>query len=282
MLGLRHAQPADEMLDRPSSSKKARQKSVKSDDDAHIQASPPRPGARGKWLKNEAIGRADDLEEFYRRRGVGPGQKGRPFHGKPTDALLAYCQYPEEIEEEFMYYYDDRVVVINDAYAKSQYHYLVLPRRRILYLSDLKGEEGINTVKELVGRALWLVDRLKANDPTYEYKYGFHVRQSMSQIHLHVLSTDYSTARMKRKEHWNSFTTEFFISPTKVLQILRVRGEFRLSEQERDRFDAIYKQYLHCPECKEVLRTMPQIKSHYQERHWYPRHLERKRALKQG
>ncbi|KAF9157968.1 hypothetical protein DFQ26_008108, partial [Actinomortierella ambigua] len=149
-----------------------------------------------------------------------------------------------------MYYYDERVLVINDAYPKSKYHFLVLPRKRILYLTDLRGEEGIQTVEELFGRALWLVDRLRANDATYEYKYGFHVRQSMSQIHLHVLSTDYSTARMKRKEHWNSFTTEFFISPAYVLQILRDRGRFQLSNQERERFEAIVSQNLQCPVCK--------------------------------
>lgn len=38
--------------------------------------------------------------------------------GKPTEALHAYCQYPDDIEPECMYYYDDRTVVINDAFAK--------------------------------------------------------------------------------------------------------------------------------------------------------------------
>ncbi|KAG0253920.1 hypothetical protein DFQ27_007153 [Actinomortierella ambigua] len=256
--------------------------SASKDNAGDIQALPPSPNSQGRWLTSKGLGSTDDLEEFYQRRGVGAGQKGRPFKGRPTDALLAYCQYPEDIEQEFMYYYDERVLVINDAYPKSKYHFLVLPRKRILYLTDLRGEEGIQTVKELFGRALWLVDRLKVNDASYEYKYGFHVRQSMSQIHLHVLSTDYSTARMKRKEHWNSFTTEFFISPAYVLQILRERGRFQLSDQERERFEAIVSQNLQCPVCKTVGRNMPDIKRHYLQTHWQPRHLELQRHGKEA
>lgn len=47
--------------------------------------------------------------------------------------------------------------------------------------------------------------------PEKIFQIGYHAKPSLSQLHLHVISTDFDSNTMKSKKHWNSFTTELFI-----------------------------------------------------------------------
>lgn len=44
-----------------------------------------------------------------------------------------------------------------------------------------------------------------------EVKMGVHAVPSMNHLHVHVLSRDMHSERMKHKKHYNSFTTAFFV-----------------------------------------------------------------------
>lgn len=44
-----------------------------------------------------------------------------------------------------------------------------------------------------------------------EVKVGVHSVPSMNHLHVHVLSRDMHSERMKHRKHYNSFTTEFFV-----------------------------------------------------------------------
>ncbi|KAF3770727.1 hypothetical protein M406DRAFT_354544 [Cryphonectria parasitica EP155] len=44
-----------------------------------------------------------------------------------------------------------------------------------------------------------------------EVKVGVHAVPSMNHLHVHVLSRDMHSERMKHRKHYNSFTTDFFV-----------------------------------------------------------------------
>lgn len=45
-----------------------------------------------------------------------------------------------------------------------------------------------------------------------DFKIGYHAVPSMLQVHVHVISTDFNSPSLKTKKHWNSFTTDYFMS----------------------------------------------------------------------
>lgn len=48
-------------------------------------------------------------------------------------------------------------------------------------------------------------------DWTKDVKIGVHAVPSMNHLHIHVLSRDMHSDKMKHKKHYNSFTTDFFV-----------------------------------------------------------------------
>ena len=62
-----------------------------------------------------------------------------------------------------------------------------------------------------------------------EVKAGFHAVPSMTRLHLHVISQDFDSPCLKNKKHWNSFTTEFFLSHQDVVSQLETNGKVRFA-----------------------------------------------------
>ncbi|KAG0197364.1 hypothetical protein BGX28_009130 [Mortierella sp. GBA30] len=155
-------------------------------------------------------------------------------------------------------------------YPKAKVHMLVLPRQRIDKVTDLTGAGGIRFVEQLVERANWLLERLKKEWPILEFKMGFHALPSILQVHLHVISQDFCSDALKKKNHWNTFTTPFFLDPQYVIKTIEARGSFRLTPQEREEYKAMISRELKCNQCNEKPKNMPALKRHLQE------HFDRK------
>lgn len=51
----------------------------------------------------------------------------------------------------------------------------------------------------------------KRSLPPSSFKIGYHAQPSLNQLHLHVISVDLYAPTMRKKKHWNSFTTSLFI-----------------------------------------------------------------------
>lgn len=51
----------------------------------------------------------------------------------------------------------------------------------------------------------------RGRDWTREVKVGVHAVPSMNHLHVHVLSRDMHSERLKHRKHYNSFTTDFFV-----------------------------------------------------------------------
>jgi len=99
-------------------------------------------------------------------------------------------------------------------------------------------------------------DNNENDDPTLEYRYGFHAVQSMNHLHMHVISQDFDSACLKNKKHWNSFTTTFFV-PIEELIIAVEKGDADFSYRENRLKDG-----LKCHRCGRAQKTLPELKQH--------------------
>ncbi|KAF9172221.1 hypothetical protein BGX20_006106 [Mortierella sp. AD010] len=179
--------------------------------------------------------------------------------------FIGYVNDPSSVPKDIQYWHDENHLIIRDAYPKAKVHMLVLPRQRIDKVTKLSGPSGIKIVEDLVNRANWLLERLKKESPNLEFKMGFHVMPSILQLHLHVISQDFCSVALKHKNHWNSFTTSFFISPEQVIDTIREKGSFSLTSNEISHYESELKQPLKCNQCRYLPKNMPTLKEHLQQ-----------------
>lgn len=157
---------------------------------------------------------------------------------KGNTILNSYLLDPELYPEQVVFY-DENVSIIYDKYPKSAVHFLVLPRSGdITWLSPfqiLSDQMILDTLSSYVERAkLFAAMQLRAVkedterpknfpvDVTPELqqefrpyldriKAGFHALPSLGNSHIHVISRDNFSRALKHANHYNSFTTAFFV-----------------------------------------------------------------------
>lgn len=148
-------------------------------------------------------------------------------------------------------------VVIKDKFPKAEYHFLILPLERIQNCASLKSEH-VPLLKNMVQTAWELADKY----PKSRFKLGFHAIPSMSQVHLHVISQDFNSDKLKNKKHWNSFTTDYFINPEIIIDKLKTKGSYvPISKGEGDE---LLKKELLCHICQHKPKNIPDLKNHLQ------------------
>ena len=157
---------------------------------------------------------------------------------------------------------DDRIVIINDRYPKARYHFLVLPREKIVDLTSVTSSH-IPLLEHMLDKAK---DRVDKEFPGVEFRFGYHAVPSMSQLHLHSISQDFDSPCLKHKKHWNSFNTEYFIPAEQVIEDLKENGEVNLPRDEEGR--ALLKKDLKCHKCDYVPKHLPDLKGHIKKRHF--------------
>ncbi|BFZ55336.1 aprataxin-like protein [Savitreella phatthalungensis] len=147
-------------------------------------------------------------------------------------------------------YEDDRFVVIRDMYPKAFVHLLILPRdmhanalHPLVYLTDPDRVAKANdVVQKIMPMAVTALDKATRSafpelfagvevgsdsDTTdgeggggerglvvseEDFMVGIHVNPSMAHVHLHVISRDLAGRCIRHKAHYNSFTTDFFVT----------------------------------------------------------------------
>ncbi|SCV02537.1 LAME_0H02520g1_1 [Lachancea meyersii CBS 8951] len=152
------------------------------------------------------------------------------------DALKGYLINPEKYSEDIIFH-DKDVVIVKDRFPKSLCHLLVLPRDLQLSKSkpwalnaEVKAklepyiEMALNYVFKTFTKEYELKEEVKVM-PFYtkaqfhnrDYfienftQVGIHIVPSMNNLHVHVMTKDFHSERLKNKKHYNSFTTEFFV-----------------------------------------------------------------------
>ncbi|KGL85191.1 hypothetical protein N309_12937, partial [Tinamus guttatus] len=158
-------------------------------------------------------------------------------------------------------YKDDKTVVIKDKYPKARYHWLVLPWDSISSLQSVT-KEHLELLEHMHAVGEKMIEQCPEKE-TLEFRLGYHAIPSMSQLHLHVISQDFDSPALKTKKHWNSFTTEYFLNSTDVIEMVRSKGRVTVKERTAE----LLKLPLRCHICKQMLSTIPQLKTHL-SKHW--------------
>lgn len=168
--------------------------------------------------------------------------KGKTAFGV-RDGLGAYIAKPETYPDAVVYHNDD-FVAIHDMFPKSSLHLLLLPRDQTKtrmhpfdafedaeFLEKVKAET--RTLREFAAVELRrkygkdsaqdqpIQAALSADPPpdelpqgrdwAQEIMVGVHAVPSMNHLHVHVLSVDRYSERLKHRKHYNSFSTPFFV-----------------------------------------------------------------------
>lgn len=174
----------------------------------------------------------------------------KPVIGKPSHhrdfrgGLLEYILEPSKFPSNVVIRHNERTVVIQDAFPKATVHLLLLSRDSSKWhlnprdafddqeFLDMMRNEARDAVKLAASELSRLISpysesckariaAMESNDPpdilpagrdfTKEFKVGIHAHPSMSHLHVHIISRDMHSARLKHQKHYNSFNTDFFI-----------------------------------------------------------------------
>ncbi|XP_012284125.1 aprataxin [Orussus abietinus] len=178
------------------------------------------------------------------------GSSSSAKKGHWSQGLLTSMEDPDSKVKE-----DESVIVIRDKYPKARFHYLVLPKRDIPGISSLTADDrSLLEHMEKVGL------ELTKDQPNCEFKVGYHAVPSMQRLHLHVISTDFDSPCLKTKQHWNSFTTPFFLPSRDVREQLQRDGA--VTKMSREESDKYLKTSLKCHKCSATPKNIPELKRH--------------------
>ncbi|KAL2429568.1 hypothetical protein ABEF95_007137 [Exophiala dermatitidis] len=169
-------------------------------------------------------------------------EKKKP-HFRGT-GLLEYILEPTKFPSNIVIRHNDKTVLIQDAFPKATVHLLLLPRDSSKWLLNprdafddveflaMMRQEAEAAVQIAASELYRLISpfsesckaRLAAmendtppellppgRDFTKDVRVGIHAHPSMAHLHVHIISRDMHSDRMKHQKHYNSFNTDFFI-----------------------------------------------------------------------
>ncbi|CAM9712328.1 unnamed protein product [Scytosiphon promiscuus] len=203
----------------------------------------------------------------YRKAPPVPVVPGKGGHWKT--ALFQYlkdCPRGADLQNE-VFYEDDQCVVVYDAYPKSKYHLLLLPKPKFLDVklaSALRRDEHLPSLRQLHALGVAIAEAL-SQQGAGEVRCGYHGIPSLEPLHLHIISQDFDSARMTKRKHWNGFTTgkctgiDFFLDHSWVEARLEQLGSLAL---DRGRLKALEDTPLRCFRCEQNMVNMTKLKEH--------------------
>ncbi|KAJ7172534.1 hypothetical protein C8R46DRAFT_1259665 [Mycena filopes] len=193
----------------------------------------------------------------------------------------------ERLPSSVLFSHSPTSITIYDAFPKGIFHFLILPRvqapftasqlssLRTLLLGDKARAKQVILALNEDAKAL----RKEIEDEMldrYGFKWGiwtgFHGAPSMDHLHLHVLSDDLCTERMKTKKHYNSFLPKlgFFLDIGEVLSWFDAEDSYFRSMANLDpkkHYEPMLKEDLACWRCHSEMKNIPTLKAHLKEEH---------------
>lgn len=169
--------------------------------------------------------------------------------------LRKYVLCPENYQE--VLYYDETATIIYDKFPKSEVHLLVLPRNYrvsnshptlISSETKVKLEWHIEWVKQFIWKQFTKRYKITQTDLSKErflqefIQYGVHSVPSMANTHIHMMTRDFHSERLKNKKHFNSFNSPFFIHWDK-LPMTKDLSDKEINDRYIKNYDMI------CPYC---------------------------------
>ncbi|GAA5850487.1 hypothetical protein JCM8547_001890 [Rhodosporidiobolus lusitaniae] len=192
---------------------------------------------------------------------------------------------------------DERTLTIYDGFEKAKYHFLIMPRDPFplekggnVKSSELgslgkllKSEDRMEVVKALERQAEEVKEMIedemqKEEGFVWPVQIGFHAAESMKHVHLHVISTDLISPKLKNKKHYNSFhpTLGFFLHLSDVILGCE-SSSFSLDSPKH--YDSLLKLDLVSFHNGETYPNIPKLKKHLEEE-WERMRREGRRVAK--
>ena len=203
--------------------------------------------------------------KFVAHRGSFPTAPGVRALANIVKACPASVATPKEGTDGTKYLYStERCIVIPDAFPKSTVHFLVIPRDPNLVCLNSLTSAHCDLLQHMMEVADTVTNRMKSENADYanlRYISGFHAIPSLPQLHMHRLSMDLESDRLKNKKHYNTFASYFFLPAEQILADLKAHGHVTMN-QDVDRFHALEKGDMKCLWCGLPLAGMPMMKSH--------------------
>ena len=176
------------------------------------------------------------------------------------DGLITAMTDPEQIFEM-----DEITVTLKDAFPKSRYHYLVVPRQPINSVKELS-TENLDLLNHMHQIAEDLISRVQKKEPDLLFRYGYHAVPSLNRLHMHVISQDFESPRLRTQHHWNTFNTEYFIDSSVVIDTLKQAGKIEVDEEK---YEALLMLHMKCNRCSKRFEDISVLKSHLIQEHDY-------------
>ncbi|KJA20211.1 hypothetical protein HYPSUDRAFT_142540 [Hypholoma sublateritium FD-334 SS-4] len=192
---------------------------------------------------------------------------------------------PESFPASILFGHSAKNITIFDGFPKSKFHFLVLPRasETDLSLSDLgslhallkadksKAKEVVAALADDARGVRGDIEREMVKH--YGFKWdvwtGFHAAPSMVHLHLHVLSADLCSDKLKHKKHYNSFHPKlgFFLHLDDVLSWFDAEPTYyeHMVSMKKLHLLIVLKEGLTCFHCYKEMKNIPILKDHLQE-----------------
>ncbi|GAA5950751.1 hypothetical protein JCM3765_000596 [Sporobolomyces pararoseus] len=180
--------------------------------------------------------------------------------------------------------FNNETLTIFDGFEKAKYHFLILPRdpfpidlskgekpipsNQLDSLSNLmKSPLKLKVLKSLEKQAervkKMIQDEMKKDYKgfVWDVKIGFHAVESMKHVHLHVISSDMISDRLKNKKHWNSFhpTLGFFLHLDEVIKQVESNGTYQFKSTPQ--YESLLKKDLNHPDSNNRnFKNLPELK----------------------
>jgi aprataxin len=153
-----------------------------------------------------------------------------------NSGLSVYIKKPERYPDTVIFENSD-FVVIKDRYPKSLIHWLILPRDDFKTAQHpfeaFKDQDFLDKTRELASdiqkKAVAELEVLRSSKlastestlskevaqqalaSPQQIQVGIHAVPSMSNLHIHIISRDMLGRGLKRKSHYQSFNSPFFV-----------------------------------------------------------------------
>jgi aprataxin len=76
---------------------------------------------------------------------------------------------------------------------------------------------------------------------------------------MHIISADFQSTFLKKKDHYQSFNTSFFVPLDKVIATLQEKGKIDIDEKSMEQ---LLKGTMTCSLCSETFEKLAPLKKH--------------------
>eukprot|EP00744_Colponema_vietnamica_P018932 GILI01026749.1.p1 GENE.GILI01026749.1~~GILI01026749.1.p1 ORF type:complete len:244 (+),score=36.24 GILI01026749.1:104-835(+) len=168
--------------------------------------------------------------------------------------------------ESTMLLFNEKAFVVNDPFNKSTFHCLVLPwDTKLKSLNDLN-DSHLPLLDEMAALGNNYMSFLREQHMGSSSKklrmiLGFHAIPSLPMLHMHCISLDLESEKLKKKQHYNSFATYYFL-PFEAVRADLVKNKTVTINQNVDALNELADGPMKCLWCGQALANMPDMKRH--------------------